>query len=93
MNRNKGIYKNILELVGQTPMVQLNNITKTLPGKYFAKLEMFNPGQSQKDRIALHIIENAERKGILKLLLYVLVYLEYSGLGRQSRVNLYCTIS
>lgn len=66
MNRNKGIYKNVLELVGQTPMVQLNNITKKLPGKYFAKLEMFNPGQSQKDRIALHIIENAERKGILK---------------------------
>ena len=66
MDRNEGVYKNLLELVGQTPMVQLNVITKDLPGSYFAKLEMFNPGQSQKDRIALHIVENAEKKGILK---------------------------
>ena len=66
MDRNDGIYKNLLELVGQTPMVQLNVITKDFPGNYFAKLEMFNPGQSQKDRIALHIVENAEKKGILK---------------------------
>ena len=63
MDRNKRVYNNLLELVGQTPMVRLNNITKDLPGMYFAKLEMFNPGQSQKDRIALHIVENAERKG------------------------------
>ena len=66
MDRNDEIYKNLLELVGQTPMVQLNVITKDFPGNYFAKLEMFNPGQSQKDRIALHIVENAEKKGILK---------------------------
>ena len=66
MIRNEGIYKNLIELVGQTPMVQLNVITKKFPGEYFAKLEMFNPGQSQKDRIALHIVENAEKKGILK---------------------------
>jgi cystathionine beta-synthase len=66
MTRNNSIYNNLIELVGQTPMVQLNVITNTFPGKYFAKLEMFNPGQSQKDRIALHIIENAEQKGILK---------------------------
>ena len=66
MIRNKDIYKNLVELVGQTPMVQLNVITKNFPGDYFAKLEMFNPGHSQKDRIALHIVENAEKKGILK---------------------------
>ena len=66
MNRNQGVYNHILELVGQTPMVQLNAITKDLLGTYFAKLEMFNPGHSSKDRIALHIVENAERKGILK---------------------------
>ena len=59
MTRNNSIYNNLIELVGQTPMVQLNVITNTFPGKYFAKLEMFNHGQSQKDRIALHIIENA----------------------------------
>ena len=51
MIRNEGIYKNLIELVGQTPMVQLNVITKNFPGKYFAKLEMFNPGHSQKDKI------------------------------------------
>lgn len=66
MDRNKGVYNNILELVGQTPMVRINHITKDLPGTYFAKLEMFNPGHSAKDRIALHIVENAEKKGILK---------------------------
>ena len=65
MDRNGKIYENLLELVGQTPMVQLNEITKDFPGSYYAKLEMFNPGQSQKDRIALHIVENAEEKGIL----------------------------
>ena len=65
MTRNNGIYNNLTELVGQTPIVQLNKIINNFPGKYFAKLEMFNPGQSQKDRIALHIVENAEQKGIL----------------------------
>ncbi len=66
MDRNKHIVDSILDLVGQTPIVRLNKITKNLPGSYFAKLESQNPGQSAKDRIALHIIENAERKGILK---------------------------
>jgi len=47
-------------------MVRLNEITKNLPGTYFAKLEMFNPGHSSKDRIALHIIENGEKKGLIK---------------------------
>lgn len=60
------IYSNILGLIGETPMVQLNTITKELPGTYLAKLESFNPGNSMKDRIALHIIENAEKKGLLK---------------------------
>ncbi|WP_299679691.1 PLP-dependent cysteine synthase family protein [uncultured Tenacibaculum sp.] len=65
MDRNKAIVDSILDLVGETPIVRLHNITKELPGEYFAKLESFNPGQSAKDRIALHIIENAEKKGIL----------------------------
>ena len=59
-------YNNILELVGNTPLVRLNRITESLSGNYFAKLEFFNPGHSAKDRIAVHIIEAAERKGILK---------------------------
>ena len=60
------IFDNILELVGDTPLVKLNTITKTFPGTYSAKLEAFNPGHSSKDRIALHIVEQAEKKGILK---------------------------
>jgi cystathionine beta-synthase len=66
MTRNSGITNNILELVGETPLVKLNTITKNLKGVYYAKLEAFNPGHSAKDRIALHIVENAEKKGILK---------------------------
>lgn len=65
MTRNQGISENILKLVGDTPLVKLHTITKDLKGSYFAKLESFNPGNSQKDRIALHIVENAEKKGIL----------------------------
>jgi cystathionine beta-synthase len=66
MIRNQGITENILQLVGQTPMVKLHEITKDFPGTFYAKLEAFNPGHSSKDRIALHIIEDAEKKGIIK---------------------------
>ena len=66
MTRNQKINNNILELVGQTPMVRLHKITENLQGSYFAKLESFNPGHSAKDRIAIHIIESAERKGMIK---------------------------
>ncbi|WP_281543029.1 PLP-dependent cysteine synthase family protein [Maribacter aestuarii] len=58
-------YNNILELVGNTPLVKLNRITKNLTGNFYAKVESFNPGHSSKDRIAIHIIEEAERRGIL----------------------------
>ena len=57
---------NILELIGNTPLIKLNKITQNLTGNFYAKVEGFNPGHSSKDRIALHIIEEAERKGILK---------------------------
>ncbi|TYP98759.1 cystathionine beta-synthase [Tenacibaculum adriaticum] len=66
MDRNKKIVDNILNLVGETPMVRLHKITKDFPGNYYAKIEAFNPGHSSKDRIALHIVENAEKKGLLK---------------------------
>ena len=66
LNDQSKVYNNILELVGNTPLVKLNHITKDFPGTYIAKLESFNPGQSSKDRIALYIIENAEKSGILK---------------------------
>ena len=66
MGKNNGINNSILELVGETPLIKLQNITKGLKGSYFAKVEAFNPGLSSKDRIALHIINDAEKKGILK---------------------------
>ena len=59
-------YNNILELVGNTPLVKLNRITENLTGNFYAKVESFNPGHSSKDRIAIHIIEEAERRGILR---------------------------
>ena len=66
LDQQSKINNNVLELVGNTPLVKLNHITKNFLGTYLAKLEAFNPGQSSKDRIALYIIEEAERKGILK---------------------------
>lgn len=66
MIRNQNVYNNILELISETPVVKLNRITENLSGTFYAKLESFNPGHSAKDRIALHIIENAEKKGLIK---------------------------
>ena len=54
------------ELIGNTPLVYINRLTKNLPGKIAAKLEYFNPAKSVKDRIALNMIEAAERDGRLK---------------------------
>ena len=66
MTQNTGISNNILDLIGNTPLIKLNKITNNLPGNFYVKYEGFNPGHSMKDRIALHIIEAAEKKGILK---------------------------
>ena len=59
-------YNNVLELIGNTPLIKLNTITEGLKGNFYAKVEAFNPGHSTKDRIALYIIEEAEKRGILK---------------------------
>ena len=59
-------YDNVLALVGNTPLIKLSKVTKDFKGSFYAKVEAFNPGHSSKDRIALHIIEEAEKKGILK---------------------------
>lgn len=58
-------YNNVLELIGNTPLIKLNKVTEGLEGNFYAKVEAFNPGHSSKDRIALYIIEEAEKKGIL----------------------------
>ena len=60
------VEKNILSLIGSTPLIQLNKIVDGFKGNFFTKFEAYNPGHSNKDRIALHIIEEAEKKGILK---------------------------
>lgn len=61
------IYNNILETVGNTPIVELKHIVpKNSPHKFWAKLEYFNPGLSVKDRIALALVEGAEERGELK---------------------------
>lgn len=60
------VFNNILETIGKTPLVRLNQVVSHIPAKVFAKLEAFNPGLSAKDRIALHMIERAERLGQLK---------------------------
>lgn len=64
----KGIqaFDSVLDLMGNTPLIKLSKITKGLKGNFYGKVEAFNPGHSAKDRIALHIIEEAEKKGILK---------------------------
>lgn len=58
-------YNNISELIGNTPLIKLNKITEGMKGNFYAKVEAFNPGHSTKDRIALYIIEHAEKQGIL----------------------------
>ena len=63
---SKNTHDNILSLIGHTPIVRLNQITSHLDGQYFVKYEAHNPGHSSKDRIALHIIEKAERDGLIK---------------------------
>ena len=60
-------YNNILETVGNTPMVKLNKVTAGIPATVLAKIETTNPGNSIKDRMALKMIEDAEKSGKLKL--------------------------
>lgn len=59
-------YNNILETIGNTPLVKLNNITKDISATVLAKIETTNPGNSIKDRMALKMIEDAEKRGVLK---------------------------
>ena len=62
------IYKNVTELIGRTPLMEIPNITKDmdLKARILVKLELFNPAGSVKDRVALHMIEDAEQRGLLK---------------------------
>lgn len=59
-------YNSVLELVGNTPLVKLNKLTAGMKATILAKIEFLNPGGSVKDRIGLAMIEDAEKKGLLK---------------------------
>jgi cystathionine beta-synthase len=60
------VHQNILGAIGRTPLVRLNRVTRELRADVWAKVETFNPGHSIKDRMALRMIEDAERKGLLQ---------------------------
>ena len=60
------VAESILDLIGETPMVKLAKIVEKSSASIYAKLEMYNPGASVKDRIALNMVEQAEKKGLLK---------------------------
>lgn len=59
-------YNSIIDTIGNTPLVKLNSVTKGIRGTVLAKVEYFNPGNSVKDRIAIRMIEDAEKAGIIK---------------------------
>ena len=62
----KRLYNNVVELIGNTPLVKINRILEESSAEIYVKLESFNPAGSVKDRIALNMIEDAEAKGKLK---------------------------
>ena len=66
MASERKIAKNVLELIGGTPLVKINRIAESNTAQILAKLESSNPGGSVKDRICLSMIEDAEKKGLLK---------------------------
>ncbi|GAB5400039.1 MAG: cysteine synthase family protein [Aureisphaera sp.] len=64
--KNIQAQESVLDLIGNTPLIKLNRITSGMAGHFYAKVEAFNPGHSAKDRIALYILEQAEKKGLLQ---------------------------
>lgn len=60
------IYNSIIETIGNTPLIKVNKLNKGIPGTMLVKVEYFNPGNSTKDRMALKMVEDAEKDGILK---------------------------
>lgn len=60
------IYNSIIETIGNTPMIRLNRVAKDIKGEVLVKVEYFNPGNSMKDRMAIKMVEDAEKAGILK---------------------------
>ncbi|HEY1032746.1 MAG TPA: pyridoxal-phosphate dependent enzyme [Flavipsychrobacter sp.] len=66
MNASKRVYDNVLQTIGNTPLIKLNKVTADLPCPVYAKVDFFNPGNSIKDRMALKMLEVAEQEGKIK---------------------------
>mgnify|MGYP003670200148 CR=1 FL=1 len=60
------IYNSIIETIGNTPMIRLNKLAQHIKGDVLVKVEYFNPGNSMKDRMAIKMVEDAEKAGLLK---------------------------
>jgi cysteine synthase A len=65
MQKTEGVCRSIIDVIGNTPLVELRHMTADLDGRILAKLEYLNPGSSKKDRIALQMITDAEQSGAL----------------------------
>ena len=66
MNKQKRVFSDVLDAIGGTPLVRINRITAGVKGTVYAKIETTNPGNSIKDRMAVKMIEDAEKSGALK---------------------------
>jgi cystathionine beta-synthase len=66
VERNRQLYNSVIETIGWTPLIRLNSITRGIRTPVYGKAEFFNPGGSVKDRIAIPIIEKAEKEGKLR---------------------------
>ncbi len=66
MGNSSGIHNTILDVIGQTPIVKLHRLSRDLRCEVYAKLENLNPGGSHKVRIALAMIQDAEKRGVLR---------------------------
>jgi cystathionine beta-synthase len=66
INSKRRVFGNVLEAIGKTPLIRLNKVTRDVRATVLAKAEFLNPGGSVKDRIGVAIIEDAERRGLLK---------------------------
>ncbi|MBS1588790.1 MAG: pyridoxal-phosphate dependent enzyme [Bacteroidetes bacterium] len=66
MNAEKRVFENVLQTIGNTPLIRLNRVTADLPCPVYAKVDFFNPGNSIKDRMALKMLEVAEQEGKIK---------------------------
>lgn len=60
------IYNSIIDTIGNTPMIRLNKLAKEIKGEVLVKVEYFNPGNSMKDRMAIKMVEDAEKAGLLR---------------------------